>query len=141
LRPAIFYRIATLLLLVFAVLHTLGFRQVDPQWGVDSVVHSMRSVQFDIMGSHRTYWNFFVGFGFLFSIFLVFSAVLTWQLGGLSHQSLAAIRVTAWTLVVCFAAVAIVSLQYTFIIPTVFSGLISLCLAVAAWLSARPVGR
>src|SRR6266404_1259801 len=37
-RASIFYRIAAVLLLVFAVGHTLGFRQSDPRWGVDTLL-------------------------------------------------------------------------------------------------------
>jgi hypothetical protein len=124
--------------LLFAALHTFGFRQVDPQWGVESLIGLMRSIHFDIMGTSRTYWDFFVGFGFFFSIFLVFTAVLAWQLGGLSRQSLAVMRGTAWTLIICFAAVTILAFRYAFVVPIVFSILILLCLAAAAWLSAKP---
>jgi hypothetical protein len=137
-RPAIFYRIASVLLLLFAALHTFGFRQTDPQWGVGSLISLMRSIHFDIMGTSRTYWDFFVGFGLFFTIFLVFTAVLVWQLGGLSRQSLAIMRGTAWALVICFAAVTILAFRYTFVVPIVLSILILVCLTAAAWLSAKP---
>jgi hypothetical protein len=136
-KPSVLYRIASVLLLLFAALHTFGFRQVDPQWGVESLIRSMQSIRFDILGSQRTYWEFFVGFGLFFSIFLVFTAVLTWQLSGLPGQTLTAMRGTAWALVACFAAVTAVCCGYAFIIPIVFSILILLCLTAAAWLSAR----
>jgi hypothetical protein len=137
-KPAIFYRIASVLLLLFAALHTFGFRQVDPQWGVDSMIGSMRSIHFDIMGTNRTYWEFFVGFGLFFSIFLILAAVWAWQLSNLPRQTLALLRGPAWALVICFAAVTIVALLYAFIFPIVFSILILLCLTAAAWLSAKP---
>jgi hypothetical protein len=137
LKPAIFYRIASVLLLLFAALHTFGFRQVDPKWGVDSLISLMQSIHFDIMGTSRTYWDFFVGFGLFFSVFLVFTAVLAWQLAGLPNQTLARMRGTAWALVICFAAVAILCLRYAFIFPIAFSILILLCFTAAAWLSAK----
>lgn len=137
-KPSILYRIASVLLLLFAALHGFGFQQVDPAWGVDSLISSMRSMHFDLMGSSRTYWDLFVGFGLFLSVFLVFTAVLTWQLGGLPRQTLALLRGTAWALVICFAAVTIVCLKYAFIVPIVFSILILLCLTAAAWLSAKP---
>jgi len=49
-RASIFYRIAAVLLLVFAVGHTLGFRQSDPKWGADTLLGSMRSIHFDVQG-------------------------------------------------------------------------------------------
>jgi hypothetical protein len=138
LKPALFYRIASVLLLLFAALHTIGFRQADPQWGVESLISLMRSIHFDIMGANRTYWDFFVGFGLFFTVFLAFTAVLTWQLGGLSHENLATMRGTAWALVICFAAITILAFRYNFVLPIVFSILILLCLTAAAWLAAKP---
>jgi hypothetical protein len=138
LKPAVFYRIASVLLLLFATLHTFGFRQVDPKWGADSLIRLMQSIHFDIMGTSRTYWDFFVGFGLFFSIFLVFAAVLAWQLAGLPGQTLARMRGTAWALVICFAAVTILSSRYAFIIPIAFSISILLCFTAAAWLSGKP---
>jgi hypothetical protein len=38
---------------------------------------------------------------------------------------------------VCFAAVTVLSWMYFFTIPIVFSGVITLCLIVATWRSAR----
>ncbi len=137
-KASILYRIASVLLLLFAAGHTFGFRQVDPKWGVDSLISSMRSIHFDITGSSRTYWDFFVGFGLLFSVFLIFTAVLAWQLGGLPDRTLTLMRGTAWALVICFAAVTIVCLSYAFIIPIAFSIAILLCLTAAASLSPKP---
>jgi hypothetical protein len=136
-KAPILYRISSVLLLLFAVGHTLGFRQSDPTWGVDTLLGSMRSIHFDVQGFSRTYWDFYVGFGLFVSVFLVFAAVLAWQLGGLAPGTLALIRGPAWGLVICFAAVTILSWRYFFIVPIVFSILITLCLTAAAWLSAK----
>ena len=97
----------------------------------------MRSTHFDIMGTSRTYWDFFVGFGLFFTTFLAFTAVLAWQLGSLSHESLAMMRGTAWALVICFAVVTILAFRYAFVVPIVLSILILLCLTAAAWLAAK----
>lgn len=80
-KPSILYRIAAILLLLFAVGHTLGFRQTQPQWGVDSLIAAMRSIHFDAQGFSRTYWDFYTGFGLFVSVFMVFAAVLSWQMG------------------------------------------------------------
>jgi len=137
LNSRIFFRIASVLLLLFATLHTFGFRQVDPTWGVEALVTSMRSIHFDIMGSGRTYWDFFVGFGLFFSVFLVSTAVVTWQLSNLTGEILARVRGIAWTLVVCFAAVTMLSLRYAFVFPIVLSFLILFCLTAAAWFATK----
>ena len=138
-KASVFYRIAAVLLLLFAVAHTLGFRQSDPKWGVDSLLGSMRSIHFDAGGVSRTYWDLFVGLGFTAGVFFLFAAILAWQLGGLPAETLARMRGIAWAFALCFAAIAAVSWIYIFIVPAIFAIVITLCLIVAAWLSAKRV--
>jgi hypothetical protein len=128
-------RIASILLLILAVGHTLGFRRADSKWGADSLLSTMRSLRFDVQGFTRTYCDFFVGSGFIISAFLVFSAVFAWQLGGLPRETLARMRGPAWALVACFFVITIVSWRYFFLTPLIVSIAITLCLVVAACLS------
>ena len=138
-KAPIFYRIAAVLLLLFAAGHTLGFRQSDPTWGVGTLLGSMQSIHFDVQGSNRTYWDLFVAAGFSVGVFYLFAATLAWQLGGLPAATLALMRGTAWAFALCFAAITAVSWRYLFVIPIAFSIVITLCLTAAAWLSARQV--
>jgi hypothetical protein len=138
-RAALFYRIAAVLLLLFAIGHTLGFRQSDPSWGVDPLLGSMRSIHFDVHGFSRTYWDLFVAAGFSVGVFYFFAAILAWQLGGLRADTLASLRGTAWALAACFAAITVVSWRYLFILPIAFSGVITVCLIAAAWLTSRRI--
>jgi hypothetical protein len=73
---SLLYRISSALLVLFALGHTIGFRRVDPRWNADGVVDGMRSVRFHVQGFDRSYWDFFSGFGFFVSVFLVFAAIL-----------------------------------------------------------------
>src|SRR6202790_4084115 len=138
-KASMFYRIAAVLLLLFAVGHTLGFRQSDPQWGVDALLGSMRSIHFNVQGFNRTYWDLFEAAGFSVGVFYLFAAILAWQLGGLPPATLALMRGTAWAFALCFAVITVVSWKYLFIIPIVFSIVITLCLTAAALLSAKQV--
>ena len=138
-KASLFYRIAAVLLLLFDLGHTLGFRQSDPAWGVDALLASMRSVHFDVQGFNRSYWDLFVGAGFNVSVFLLFAAVLAWQLGALSAETLALMRRTAWAFALCFAAMTVLGWIYFFILPIVFLTVITVCLIAAAWLSAKPI--
>lgn len=137
-KAPLFYRVAAVLLLLFAAGHTFGFRQSEPAWGVDALLNSMRSIHFDVQGSDRTYWDLFVAAGFSVGVFYLFAAVLAWQLGRLPAATLSSMGVVAWAFTLCFAAIAILSCLYLFVIPIVLSVLITVCLAVAAWLSAKP---
>ena len=131
-KASLLYRIAAVLLLLFAVGHTLGFRESDPAWGVDALLGSMRSMHFDVQGFSRTYWDLFLAAGFSVGVFYLFAAVLAWQLGGLPAETLAVMRGTAWAFAVCFAAITVVSWRYLFILPLAFSGVITLVLTAAA---------
>jgi len=136
-KASTFDRIAAACLLLFALGHTLGFRESDPQWGADALLSSMRSIHFNVQGFNRTYWDLFLAAGFSVGVFYFFAAILAWQLGGLPAPTLALMRGTAWAFALCFAAIAVVSWRYLFILPIVFSIAITLCLTTAAWLSTK----
>ena len=136
-KASMFYRIAAVLLLLFAVGHTFGFQQVDPRWGVDALVSSMHSIHFDVQGFNRTYWDFFVGAGFSVGVFYLFAAILAWQLGSLPVATLALMRGIAWAFAISFAAITVLSLRYLFFIPVAFSIAITVCLTAAALMSAK----
>ena len=136
-KASAFYRIAAGLMLLMDVGHTSGFPWSDPKWGVD--LGAMRSTHFDILGSSRTYWDFYVGFGLFVTVYLLLAVVLAWQLGGLPAETLATMRGVAWALPLCFAAITVLSWRYFFIIPIVFSAVITVCLIAGAWRSAKPI--
>jgi hypothetical protein len=138
-KESMFYRIASLLLLLFAAGHTFGFRQNNPEWGAGAVLGLMRSIHFDAQGFSRTYWDFFSAFGLFFSVFLLFAAVLAWLLAGLPAETLAGVRSIAWAFAICFVAITGLSWKYAFTTPIVFSTLITVCLISAACLSPKQV--
>jgi hypothetical protein len=138
-KPSLLYRTAAVLLLLFAIGHTLGFRQSDPKWGADTLLVAMRSVHFDVQGFSRTYWDLFLAAGFEVGVFYLFAAVLAWQLGALPADTLAAMRVTVWALALSFSVLTVVSWRYLFILPIIFSIVITVCLTAAALLSAKPI--
>jgi len=136
-KASAFYRVAAVLLLLFAAGHTLGFSQSDPGWGVEALLGSMRSIHFDVQGFNRTYWDLFVAAGLSVGVFYLFAAILAWQLGGLPAETLRSMRGIAWPFALCFAAITAVSWRYLFTLPVVFSMAITACLISAAWLSSK----
>lgn len=125
----VLYRIAAVLILLFDLGHSTGYPWSDPKWGVDTA--AMRSSHFQILGFSRTYWDFYVGFGLCESVLFLLAAVLAWQLGSVPAQSFRLLRLTAWALSLCFAALTVLSWMFFFTIPIVFSGLITVCLIAA----------
>ncbi len=135
--PALLYRIASVLLVLFAAGHTLGFRRVDPRWGLDATIGALKATQFQVQGFTRSYWGFYTGFGLFVTVLLVFTGILAWQLGALPKDTLRSLRVVTWALALSFVAVTFLSWRYFFIAPVVFSGVIAACLLLAAWSAAR----
>ena len=136
-KPSILYRTSAVLLLLFAVAHTFGFRQSDPQWGVDGLLVSMRSTHFVVQGFHRTYWDLFVAAGLSVGVFYFFLALLAWQLGSLSSTTLREMREIRWAFALTFAAITALSWRYLFVFPIIFALLITACLSAAAWPSLK----
>ena len=136
-KAPILYRISSILLVLYAAGHTFGFRQNNPEWGADAVLSLMRSVHFNAQGFTRTYWDFFSAFGLFFSVFLLFAAVLAWQLAGLPPEIAARVRSISWSLAICFVALTALTWKYAFTTPLVFSMLITICLIAAASLSPK----
>jgi len=135
---SVLYRVSSGLLVLFALGHHFGFRRLDPRWGADAVVGAMRTTRFDVQGFSRTYWDFFTGFGFFVTVFLLFAAVLAWQLGSLPRDRLMSLSVIRWALAICSVGVAALSWKYFFIAPGVFSSAVAMCLVLAAWLGGKP---
>jgi hypothetical protein len=131
-KASLLYRTASVLLILFALGHTLGFRRVDPRWKLDSIIAALRSTHFEVQGLNRTYWDFYVGFGLFVTILLLFTAILAWQLGGLPKDHLSEMRLVAWSLAACFVVVTFLSWKYFFIVPVIFSGVVAICLILAA---------
>src|SRR5215467_3161951 len=107
-RAPMLDRAAAVLLILFAIAHTLGFSQPpDPEWGADGVVASMRSVHFDVQGSSRSFWDFFMAAGLSIGVLYLFAGILAWQLGSLPAETRSRLRGVAWALALAFAALTV----------------------------------
>ena len=132
---SLLYRIASVLLVLFALGHTVGFRSTKDMEGADSVVSLMKTVHFTVQGARRAYYDFYVGFGLFVTVFLLFAALLAWHLGGEPREALKQMPLVTWGLALTFVGVTVLSQMYFFPVPVIFSALTSLCLLAAAWIS------
>lgn len=127
------YRIAAVVLVLFAAGHTAGFLTFRPESADGlAVFNAMNTVHFDFNGAPRSFADFYVGFGLDVTAYLLFSAVLAWHLGGLAASEPKAIGMLAWAFVSVQLAVLVLSVLYFFIVPTVMSAVILICLLWAA---------
>lgn len=134
-KATVLYRIASVLLILFAVGHTFGFLKFQaPSAEGRAVWESMNKVRFPVGRAEATYARFYVGFGLFATLYLLFAAFLSWHLGGLARSSPQAIGALGWI----FFAVQVVSLILSWIYflapPVVLSGLVAICVGWASWL-------
>jgi hypothetical protein len=130
-RPVLFLRIASVLTLIHAALHTIGgvFGGASP--GVQqATVAVMKANEFQVMGVMRSYGDFYMGLGLVVSVFLTLEAVVFWQLGSLAKTDALRLRPVLATFLVGYCA-AVVSSRYFFAAPVITEILIALCLGLA----------
>jgi hypothetical protein len=129
------YRIAALVLLLFAAGHTFGFLSFRPSSaeGV-AVFDAMSSVHFEFNGGNYSYAGFYTGFGLMVTAYMLFSAFLAWHLGTVAASEPQSIRALAWVFAALQLACLVLSVLYFFIVPALFSGAVVICLVWAAWL-------
>ena len=131
-KSSVLFRVSAILILLFALGHTFGFRQIDPAWHIDDLIGSLRSTKFQAAGFERSYWDFYAGFGFFVSVFLVFAAVVAWQFSRFAQPLPAPVRTISWALAISFGLTTVLGWRYFFAIPIGFSALICVCLSLAA---------
>jgi hypothetical protein len=137
-KPAILLRIASVLAIVHAVLHTIGgvFGKPDPGAG-ETAFAAMQANHFLVMGLTRSYADFYWGMGLAVTVFLTAEGIIFWQLGALAKTQAHRLRPTLATFLVAYLALAVNSCLYFFWAPVVTEVLIGICLGLAI-VSAKP---
>ena len=132
-KATMFLRIASVLTFVHCILHTIGGVFGSPSHGSEeiAVIESMKSHQFAVMGSMRSYWDFFFGYGLFVSVSLLALAVLLWQLSTLAKAKGVQIRPMLAVLCLGFLGFTVISWNYFFIAPAVVELLIALFIGLA----------
>jgi hypothetical protein len=131
------YRIAAVLLAIQALGHLAGFRNVPPGGHAGSVVLLMQDLRFPVEGVERTYWDFYLGQGFVTTIFLLFAAALSWQLGDAKRETLRQMPVVPWALAICLLACSALSWIYFVAVPATLASVITGFLMLGAWSVSR----
>jgi hypothetical protein len=138
-RTTLFLRIASVLTFIHAALHTIGglFGGVSPG-AMQTAVSAMKGNEFVAMGVTRTFWDFYLGFGFAVSVFMTVEAVVFWQLGSLARTDALRLRPILAAFLVGFVVMAVVSYRYFFAGPVITEILIAVCLGLAIVAAKQP---
>ena len=136
------YHIMTALLVFFGTSHTVGGLLLAHDFGPagNAVLASMKSVPISFGGATCTFYDFYLGFGLDTSVFLFFSAGLTWHLSrlapllssssgrGRGNPVMQALKPVLWMLLVAHIANMLLSWMYFFAGPGVISTAVVLLL-------------
>jgi len=133
-KATLLYRIASVLLILFAAGHTIGFLKFKPPTPEAAAVwDAMNNVHFQVGRASFSYGGFYIGFGLFATAYLLFSAFLAWHLGGLAATNRPAIGALGWAFFMLQLASLALSWSYFFLPPVVLSALVAACTGWAAW--------
>jgi hypothetical protein len=137
-KSSTFLRIASVITFLYFAGHTASIPwtpAIGP--GETPILEAMKAHSFNVLGSNRTYWDLYFGFGIIISGYLLVQAVVLWQLGALAKREPAQVRPIVVSFLVAFIINAFLSWKYFFVIPLINASLISVCLALALVFSGR----
>jgi hypothetical protein len=138
-KPRTLLRTASVLTLVHALLNAFAGLLSGTSKAQDetAVLGAMKALRFDAMGSTRTYWDFYFGFGVFLTANLILLSVVMWQLAALAETSPASARTFIALLCIGFLVFAALSSLYFFVAPVVIEVMIAVVLALAYVASRR----
>jgi hypothetical protein len=132
--PRRLLRIAAILSLLYFLGHSAGMPWTPSPGGQsETIVNLMRSFHFDVSGSSRTYWDFYLGFGLTISVFQLLESGVLWLLAGLAADAPARARPFVLAFLVANVLQLVLVLRFFFLPPIVLSVALTLCLGLAAW--------
>jgi hypothetical protein len=139
-KPTLALRIAAVLTLIHAALHTVGgvFSKPDPG-PAQAAVSAMQSNHFLVMGLTRTYSDFYLGLGLAVSIFLTVEAIVFWLLADLAKSNPKGLRPILAVFLLAYLALAVNSWFNFFFAPVITEILIAIFLALAIFAAKTPV--
>ncbi len=129
-------RIAAIISLLFTAGHTMGGLKKWSPMGENAVLKAMTDVRFDTMGANRSYFDFFMGFGWSLSVAMLLQSILLWQMATLARTDAASVRPMIAVFALAQLASGIIAWRFIFPVPALFSAVL-LVVLVAAFVVAR----
>ncbi len=94
----------------------------------DAVLAAMKATPFQCQTSTCTWFGFYLGFGWMVSVFFLVSAAIAWYLGGKSRVDQRALKPVAWALFLGNVANAAIAWNWFFIAPQFFATAVAVLL-------------
>jgi hypothetical protein len=128
-------RISAATSFLFALGHTVGGMKYWSPMGDNQVLQLMRTVPLEIMGTSRSYFDLYIGFGYSLSVAGFLQAVLLWQMSPLMSRNAAVVRPMVAAIALAVGISGIIAWQFIFLIPALFSLVLFGLLATAYFVS------
>ena len=132
-KPVICLRIASILTLIHAIMHTIGGVFGKPPAGTATMVAATMQLSFPVFGVMRSYADFYRGLGLAISIFLTMDAATPWLLASMAKSDAARLRPILVVILLGYLALALNSYTFIFSGPVINEPLIALCLGAAVF--------
>ena len=130
-KPVVFLRVASILTLIHAILHTVGGVFGKPPSDTAAMVAAIMRERFQVFGLTRSYADFYLGMGLGITIFLTGEAIVFWMLASLAKSDSARLRPILAVFLMGYLAFAVNSYLFFFYGPVIAELLIAGCLAGA----------
>lgn len=135
-KPSTFLRAGSVLSFLYFLGHSAGMPWTPSEGGGTGVViGGMKSYRFEVLGSERTYWDFYEGFGLTVSVFFLLEAVVLWFLATLAVKEAHRVRPIVLAYLLANVAQLVLVVRFFFLPPVVLTAANSACLALALWSS------
>jgi len=124
-------RAASVLCVLHAAMHQVGMMQSPASDAERAVISSMGAFTANVMGSTRSYLEFYSGLGVLLTVTLVAFGAVLWVLSRAESSAHAQTRSLLLLCGLTFVAFTAVSIRYFFIAPIVVEALIAALVSLA----------
>ena len=139
-RPTLLLRIASILTLLLAIGHTSGGLSSWSPAGETETLRAMRSFHFDAAGASRTYLDFYLGFGYTLSAYLLMQVIVLWQLASMAKSDAPRVRPLIGAFLFASLASAALAWRFIFVVPVICFAAVSVCLGLAFFAAGKQKG-
>ena len=137
-KPSFPLRIVAILMALGDIGHTSGvLRTIPRSLAEGGLLQPLQAFHITRMGTSRTHWDFYVGFGFAVTCQFLLVAGLAWMTGALADAEPARARPFIYLLLVAQLAGVVIGVVYVFLAPIAVTLLTVICLVWALALT-RP---
>jgi hypothetical protein len=130
--PVVLIRLSSILVVLLMVGHMSAYPWSTHGLQETQLVDSMKTLQFEFIGEHSSYWSLYLGWGLWMGVSLMMLAVILWLLSDIA--SVAPRRVGAITGVISASCLigAYLSLRFFYVPPVLFYSVICVILLTVA---------